>query len=55
VRVHYDEGAVTHTGPKPCAGPREGSGEALAGERAEGGGCPGRCCKSGMGAAPLSR
>src|SRR3954471_15880812 len=34
VKVHYGEGVATHTGPKPCVGPREGSGEASAGERA---------------------
>jgi hypothetical protein len=34
VEVLYSEGVATHTGPKPCVGPREGSGEASAGERA---------------------
>jgi hypothetical protein len=33
VQVHYGEGVATHTGPEPCVGPREGSGEASAGER----------------------
>jgi hypothetical protein len=32
VKVHYDEGLAIHTGPKPCAGIREGVGEASAGE-----------------------
>ena len=34
VRVHYDEGVANHIGPEPCAGIREGVGEASAGERA---------------------
>jgi len=34
VQVHYDEGIANHIGPKPCAGTREGVGEASAGERA---------------------
>src|SRR5918995_5931917 len=34
VKVHYGEGVAIHTGPEPCVGPREGSGEASAGERA---------------------
>ena len=34
MKVHYGEGVATHTGPEPCVGPREGSGEASAGERA---------------------
>ena len=33
MQVHYDEGAAIHIGPKPCAGIREGVGEASAGER----------------------
>ena len=33
VRVLCDEGIVTHIGPESCAGPREGTGEASAGER----------------------
>jgi len=33
VRVRYDEGVATHIGPEPCAGLREGVGEASAGER----------------------
>jgi hypothetical protein len=32
VQVHCDEGAAIHIGPEPCAGIREGVGEA-AGER----------------------
>ena len=32
MRVHYDEGVATHIGPKPCAGAREGAGEASVGE-----------------------
>ena len=32
VRVHYDEGVAIHIGPEPCAGIREGAGEASAGE-----------------------
>ena len=32
MRVHYDEGLATHIGPKPCAGAREGAGEASVGE-----------------------
>ena len=34
VQVHYDEGVAIHIGPEPCAGIREGVGEASAGERA---------------------
>jgi hypothetical protein len=34
VEVLYSEGVATHTGPKPCVDPREGAGEASAGERA---------------------
>jgi hypothetical protein len=34
VQVHYDEGVAIRIGPKPCAGIREGIGEASAGERA---------------------
>ena len=33
MQVHYDEGAAIHIGPEPCAGIREGVGEASAGER----------------------
>jgi hypothetical protein len=32
VQVHYDEGVATRIGPEPCAGTREGVGEASAGE-----------------------
>ena len=34
MRVPYDEGVAIHIGPEPCAGIREGVGEASAGERA---------------------
>jgi len=34
VQVLYDEGIANHIGPKPCAGIREGVGEASAGVRA---------------------
>ena len=34
VQVHDDEGVANRIGPKPCAGIREGVGEASAGERA---------------------
>ena len=34
MKVHYGEGVAIHTGPEPCVGPRESSGEASAGERA---------------------
>jgi len=34
VQVHYDEGVAIHIGPEPCAGIREGAGEASVGERA---------------------
>jgi hypothetical protein len=34
VEVLYSEGVATHTGPKPCVGPREEDGEASAGDRA---------------------
>jgi hypothetical protein len=34
VRVRHDEGPATHVNPEPCAGIREGVGEASAGERA---------------------
>ena len=33
MQVHYDEGVAIHIGPEPCAGVREGVGEASAGER----------------------
>jgi hypothetical protein len=33
VKVHYDEGIANHIGPEPCAGVREGAGEAPAGDR----------------------
>ena len=33
MQVHCDEGAAIHIGPEPCAGIREGVGEASAGER----------------------
>jgi hypothetical protein len=32
VQVHYGEGVAIHIGPKPCAGSREGAGEASVGE-----------------------
>ncbi len=32
MQVLYDEGVAIHTGPEPCVGPREGAGEASAGE-----------------------
>ena len=28
MQVHYDEGVASHIGPEPCAGIREGVGEA---------------------------
>jgi len=31
VKVHYDEGLAIRIGPEPCAGAREGTGEASAG------------------------
>ena len=34
MQVHRDEGVAIHIGPEPCVGPREGLGEASAGERA---------------------
>jgi hypothetical protein len=34
VRVLYDEDVASHIGPEPCVVPREGQGEASAGERA---------------------
>jgi hypothetical protein len=34
VQVHYDEGVASHIGPEPCAGIREGAGEASVGEHA---------------------
>ena len=34
MQVPCDEGIANHIGPKPCAGIREGVGEASAGERA---------------------
>ena len=33
MQVHRDEGVANHIGPEPCAGVREGIGEASAGER----------------------
>lgn len=32
MQVHYDEGVASHIGPEPCAGIREGAGEASVGE-----------------------
>jgi hypothetical protein len=32
VRVRYGEGIANHIGPEPCAGAREGTGEASVGE-----------------------
>lgn len=32
MRVRHDEGVATHIGPEPCAGTREGVGEASVGE-----------------------
>ena len=32
MKVRYDEGVANHIGPEPCAGAREGTGEASAGE-----------------------
>ena len=32
MRVRHDEGVAIHIGPEPCAGTREGAGEASAGE-----------------------
>ena len=34
MKVHYDDGVANHIGPEPCAGIREGAGEASVGERA---------------------
>jgi hypothetical protein len=34
VKVHDDEGVANRIGPEPCAGTREGVGEASVGERA---------------------
>ena len=34
MQVLCSEGVATHIGPEPCGGPREGLGEASAGERA---------------------
>ena len=34
MQVLYDEGLANHIGPEPCGGPREGIGEASAGDRA---------------------
>ena len=33
MQVHYDEGVANHIGPEPCAGVREGIGEASVGDR----------------------
>lgn len=33
MKVHYDEGLASHIGPEPCAGIREGVGEASVGDR----------------------
>ena len=33
MQVHHDEGVAIRIGPEPCAGTREGVGEASAGER----------------------
>ena len=32
MQVYYDEGIANHIGPEPCAGVREGDGEASVGE-----------------------
>ena len=32
MQVLHDEGVAIHIGPEPCVGPREGAGEASAGE-----------------------
>ena len=32
MRVHYNEGVAIHIGPEPCAGTREGVGEASVGD-----------------------
>ena len=32
MKVHYDEGVANRIGPEPCAGVREGTGEASVGE-----------------------
>ena len=32
MKVHYDEGLANRIGPEPCAGTREGTGEASVGE-----------------------
>jgi hypothetical protein len=32
VQVHHQEGVASHFGPEPCAGTREGDGEASVGE-----------------------
>ena len=53
MQVHCDEGVAIHIGPEPCAGAREGVGEASAGERIgqplsrESNSYPGcrRCCR----------
>ena len=34
MKVHYGEGLAIRIGPEPCAGTREGDGEASAGDRA---------------------
>jgi len=34
VQVHHDEGVASHIDPEPCAGIREGAGEASVGEHA---------------------
>ena len=34
MRVHYNEGVAIHIGPEPCAGIREGVGEASVGDGA---------------------
>ena len=33
MQIHCDEGIANHIGPEPCAGIREGAGEASAGDR----------------------
>lgn len=33
MKVHYGEGVANHIGPEPCAGIREGVGEASVGDR----------------------
>ena len=56
MKVHYDEGVAIRIGPEPCAGSREGAGEASVGEctgQPLSRGCAGKGRQEVDGASPL--